>query len=213
MGVVIQLPQRRRPARQQSVASATFFFDLACPYTYLAAERIDRRFGEAHWRPASGRRVALSSPCVAAGLAADRAAEAAERRARELHMPLVWPERFPAPVPAAMRAATFALTQGRGAAFAIAVGRLAFCGGFDVDDPRMLAEAAAAAGLEVEATLAAAFDERRDRLVEAAGRALWVDGGSGVPTLRLEGRLYQGERAITAAMFAPPAVVFFNPGS
>ncbi len=68
-------------------------------------------------------------------------------------MPLVWPERFPARVPHAMRAATFAAEQGRAQAFAIAVGRLAFCGGFDVEDPRMLAEAAAAAGLDVDDTL------------------------------------------------------------
>lgn len=212
MGEVIHLPRRRRVAHEQSVASVTFLFDLACPYTYLAAERIDRRFSEARWRPAAGRHLA-ASPCGARGLAGARAIETAEQRARELHMPLVLPERFPARVPAAMRAATYASERGRGAAFAIAVGRLAFCGGFDVEDRRMLAEAAAAAGLDVEETLTAAGDERRDQLVESAGRALWVEGGTAVPSLRLEGRLYGGERAITAAMFAPPEIVFVNPGS
>jgi 2-hydroxychromene-2-carboxylate isomerase len=211
MGELIQLPRRRELARRRSVASVTFFFDLACPYTYLAAERIDRRFAEAQWRPAAGRHLA-TSPCAAAGLAGTRAIEAAERRAQELHMPLVWPERFPATVPAAMRAATYASERGHGAAFAIAVGRLAFCGGFDVDDPRMLAEAAAAAGLDVEETLAAARDERRDRLVDTAGRSLWVDGSTSRPALRFEGRSYEGERSITSAMFAAPAVVFSTPG-
>lgn len=194
----------------------TFFFDLACPYTYLAAERLDRRFCDARWRPASGRHL-IGSPLLAragGGSAPDaRAMRAVERRARELHMPLVWPDRFPASVPHAMRAATYATSHGRGQAFAIAVGRLAFCGGFDVDDPRMLAEAAAAAGLDVDETLAAADDERRDREVEAAGRALWVEGGTTLPAVRHDGGLFCGEHGITAAIFALPAVVFARPGS
>ena len=41
-----------------------------------------------------------------------------------------------------MRAAHYASQQGRGAAFVLAAGRLAFCGGFDLDDPELLAEAA-----------------------------------------------------------------------
>jgi 2-hydroxychromene-2-carboxylate isomerase len=212
MGEVIHFPRRRMSMRQRAAATVTFFFDLACPYTYLAAERVDRRFSDASWRPAAGRRL-TASPCAVEGLARGPALEAVERRALELHIPLVWPERFPASVPAAMRAATFASAHGRGAAFAIAVGRLAFCGGFDVEDPRMLAEAAAAAGLDVDETLAAADDERRDRVVETAGRALWVEGGSGMPALRFDGRVYSGERSVTAAMVAAPAVVSARPGS
>ena len=41
----------------------------------------------------------------------------------------------------------YAAQQGRGAAFVLAATRLAFCGGFDLDDLEILAEAAAAAGL------------------------------------------------------------------
>jgi 2-hydroxychromene-2-carboxylate isomerase len=214
MGEVIQFV-RRRPAPRDRAATVTFFFDLACPYTYLAAERLDRRFCGARWRPAAGRHL-IGSPLMADrtdGVPDARAMHAAERRARELHMPLVWPERFPASVPLAMRAATFAVARGRGPAFAIAVGRLAFCGGFDVEDPRMLAEAAAAAGLDVEDTLAAAADERRDLELEAAGRALWVEGGTTLPAVSHGGGLFCGEAGITAAIFALPAVVTAGPGS
>lgn len=211
MGEVIQFV-RRRPAPRRSSAGVTFFFDLSCPYTYLAAERLDRRFCGAEWRPAVGRHLA-ESPFAAGSRAQEEAMHAVERRALQLHMPLVWPERFPAAVPAAMRAATFATTEGRAQAFAIAVGRLAFCGGFDVEDPRMLAEAAAAAGLDVDETLEAAGDPRRDRAVEAAGRALWVEGGTSLPAVRHEGGLFCGEDGVTAAMFALPAVVSAGPGS
>jgi 2-hydroxychromene-2-carboxylate isomerase len=203
MGQVIQL---RRPGSPVPVPAPvttppTFYFDLACPHAYLAAERIDRRFATADWRPAASRHLAASM-CAAPGRAGARAIAAAERRARELHLPLIWPDRFPAPVPHAMRAATFASERGHGAAFAIAVGRLAFCGGFDVDEEAILAEAAAAAALDVDATLAAAADPRRDRLVEAAGRALWAAGGRALPAVRLGGRVFHGEGGITAALVA-----------
>lgn len=209
MGDVIQLV-RRAPVPRDRTAAVTVFFDLACPYTYLAAERLDRRFSAARWRPAAGRHLARS-PLVASvdadGAPNARVRQAVEQRARELHMPLVWPDRFPARVPHAMRAATYAAERGRAQAFAIAVGRLAFCGGFDIEDSRMLAEAAAAAGLDVEETLDAAADLRRDREIEAAGRALWVDGGTTLPAVRHEGGLFCGEAGVTAAIFALPPVV------
>jgi 2-hydroxychromene-2-carboxylate isomerase len=171
------------------VAPATLYFDLASPYTYLVAERVERRLGEARWRPAVPAHGALE---------ADDPIAAAERRAHELRMPLVWPERFPARVPTAMRTATFAAECGSGSAFAIAAGRLAFCGGFDIEDPDILAEAAAAAVVDVDGALAAARDPRRDHEIGIAGRALWHEGGTLLPALRPEGRLYCGEPHITA---------------
>ena len=72
--------------------------------------------------------------------------EQAEERAAALRLPLEWPERWPMPVPAAMRVAHYAAQQGRGAAFVLAATRLAFAGGFDLDDLEILTEAAAAAG-------------------------------------------------------------------
>ena len=46
------------------------------------------------------------------------------------------------PVPAAMRVAHYAAQQGRGGAFVLAATRLAFAGGFDLDDLEILTEAA-----------------------------------------------------------------------
>jgi 2-hydroxychromene-2-carboxylate isomerase len=198
MAEVIQLTRRRidrMAPPPPAVEPATVYFDLALPSTYLVAERIERRFGEARWRPATLRN---GPPEETEGSAF--AMEAAERRARELRMPLVWPERFPARVPSAMRVATFAAECGCAGAFAVAVGRLAFCGGFDVEDPDILAEAAAAAGLEVGEALDAARDLRRDRSVAAAGRTLWAQGGTQLPTVEVEGTLYCGEPRITVVL-------------
>lgn len=198
MAEVIQLtrhrPERasgRRSAHESSSpAPTTLYFDLASPETYLVAERVERRLGDAVWRPAV-------LPELRGAGAADLIA-AAQRRARALRMPLVWPDRFPARVPSAMRVATYACEQGCGPAFAIACGRLAFCGGFDVEDPEILAEAAAAAGLDVDGALAAAREPRRDHQIGIAGRSIGHAGGGALPALEHERRLYCGEPRISA---------------
>ena len=192
MAEVIQLAGRRGSRAAPSapeIVPATLFFDLASPHTYLVAERIERRVGEAVWRPAV-------LPVVQHDAAETVAA--AQRRAHDLRMPLVWPERFPARVPTAMRVATYATEHGCGAAFAIAAGRLAFCGGFDVEDPDILAEGAAAAGLDVDGALVAARDPRRDHQVGMAGRAVGLAGEAQLPALQHEERLYCGELRISA---------------
>jgi 2-hydroxychromene-2-carboxylate isomerase len=191
MAEVIQLTQRRseKGAPEASNMPPTLYFDLASPYTYLVAERVERRVGATVWRPAM-----LPSPLP--GGEEDLAE--AESRAHALRMPLVWPERFPSRVPTAMRVATYANEQGCGPSFAIAAGRLAFCGGFDLEDPDILAEAAAAAGLDLEGALTAARDPRRDHQIGMAGRSVVHSGGNVLPVLEHERRLYTGEPQITA---------------
>lgn len=193
MAEVIQLT-RRRPERAApgapGVGPTTLYFDLASPDTYFVAERLERRVGDAIWRPAV-------MP-AALGRGGEEAMAAAKRRALSLRMPLVWPERFPARVPTAMRVATYAVEQGCGSPFAIAAGRLAFCGGFDLEDPEILAEAAAAAGVDVDGALAAARDPRRDHQIGIAGRSVAHGGGTGLPALEHERRLYCGEASISA---------------
>jgi 2-hydroxychromene-2-carboxylate isomerase len=207
MGDVIKLSERRealrrqRAGRQRERSRAQFFFDLSCPFTYLAAERVERAFDDVVWTPASSdalRRACLADDDVAA--AAVR--RAAEDRAAVLRMPLVWPERFPTEVSTAMRVAAFAADQGRGAAFVLAASRLAFCGGFDLDEPESLAEAAAAAGLALEDCLAAARDGGRDGAIEASGRSLLAAGADRLPALRVGRALYWGERRVGDALVA-----------
>jgi 2-hydroxychromene-2-carboxylate isomerase len=208
MGEVIQLAERRARRRQRGARCepgrplrAAFLFDLACPFTYLAAERVDRAFEAVDWTPASG--VALSRRRPGADPAAERRLRrAAEERAAQLRMPLVWPERFPDEVPAAMRVASLASERGRGAAFTLAAGRLAYCGGFDLEDPEVIAEAAAAAGLPLDDALAAARDEGRDHALEAAGRWLLAAGADRLPALRVARALFWGEERVGEAAAA-----------
>ena len=203
MGEVIRLAERRqarreRQAQRPASLRAEFLFDLACPFTYLVAERVERAFDDVTWTPASTtalRRGSLVDDEVA--LTAVRAA--AEDRAAALRLPLIWPENWPADVPAAMRVAAHAAATGRGAAFALAAGRLAFCGGFDLDDPEILAEASAAAGLGLDACLHAAGDRTHDGAIEAAGRRLLAVGADRLPALRIGRALYWGETQVADA--------------
>src|SRR3954468_11949817 len=163
MGDVIRLDERRTArqvaADRPSRLRATFFFDLASPFTYLAAERVDRLFPGLTWRPALTEALHGGAP-IATGGALQRPAE---ERAAQLHMPIVWPDGFPTDARVAMRVASLAAAEGgRAAPFVLAASRLAFCGGFDLDDPEVLAEAAAAAGLGLSEVLAAAGDRSRD---------------------------------------------------
>ncbi len=190
-----------RAGRGRQRSRAEFFFDLSCPFTYLAAERVERAFDDVVWTPASSatlRRSCLADDDVAAG----GVRRVAEERAAALRMPLVWPERFPTEVSAAMRVASHAVEAGRGAGFVLAATRLAFCGGFDLDDPEILAEAAAAAGVVLDDCLQAARDERRDAAIEAAGRARLAAGADRLPALRVGRALYWGERRVGEALYA-----------
>jgi 2-hydroxychromene-2-carboxylate isomerase len=203
MGEVIRLAERREarrplPRRRGEARRAEYFFDLACPFSYLAAERVERAFDSVRWTPASATALRCGS-LAADDRALPRARLAAEQRAAMLRMPLVWPEGFPADVPAAMRLASHACASGRGAAFVLAAGRLAFCGGFDLDDPEILAEASAAAGLTLEDCLRAAGDRRRDGAIEAAGRRLLAAGADRLPALRVGRALYWGEGQVADA--------------
>src|SRR5262245_7025052 len=205
MGEVINLAERREARRRAGGARvprrAEFFFDLSSPFTYLAAERVDRAFEDVVWTPASS--AALLRRCPgddAAGL--DRMRQMAEERAAVLRLPLSWPDSFPAEAPAAVRVAAFAAGMGRGAGFVLAATRLAFCGGFALEAPDILAEAAAAAGIVLEDGLQAARDTGRDGAIEAAGRRLLAAGADRLPALRVGRALYWGEDRLSDAALA-----------
>ena len=210
MGEVIDLGERRERRRCTTVPAgaarpgleATFFFDLASPFTYLAAERVERLLGGVKWRPVAAEALHRGAPPAGPDVR-----EEAERRAGVLGVPMVWPDSFPAPVPAAMRAAAHAAERGRGAAFTLAAARLAYCGGFDLADPEVLAEAAAVAGIGLEECLRAAGDVARDGPLEGAACRLLAAGADRLPAFAIGGSLICGEdRLVEAAAWARCAV-------
>ena len=197
MGELLHFPTDRTERRAASSAVASppaFYFDVSCPLSYLAAERVERTLGGVEWVVADG--SALGAP----GRLADPALRAlAESRADLLRLPLVWPDPFPVASPVALRATAFACEIGAGPAFALAVSRLTFCGGFRLDDPETLAEAAAAAAVPLGACLEAAGESWRDDELRETARLLGAQGLDALPAFSVAGRFLQGEAGLAAA--------------
>lgn len=197
MGQLIVLEDclRERSALRLGSGQPAFYFDLACPHSYLAAERIERLLGQVDWIPVQSAvlREGRSAPPEAA-----IRAEAAER-ATALRLPLVWPDLYPFVAPRALRAAAYASTAGGGARFALAALRLAFCGGFDLERDATLAELASAAGIPRRACLQAADDDGLDATLEATARGLRRRGVHRLPAIRVGNRLLEGEPALLGA--------------
>jgi 2-hydroxychromene-2-carboxylate isomerase len=191
--------------RGRRAPRVTVFFDLVSPWTYLAVERAERLFGGARWRPATG--DALAGGRFARDPRDERLRAAAERRAAELRLPLVWPEGWPGGGGGAMRVAALAAEQGRAAPFVLAASRLAFCGGYELDDPEVIAEAAAAAGLALDAALAAAGEIRRDGAMERTALRLLRRGADELPAVAVGRLLFAGEGRLSEAAAAASAPV------
>lgn len=191
--------QQRDLARRRAPARVTLYFDLSSPYTYLAAERAERLFAGLKWQPAC-------TGMLHGDELNEEAQRAAIRRAALLGLPLTWPDEHSRPVRGAMRVASLAAELGCAAAFVLAASRLAFCGGFDIDEPDILAEAAAAAGIGLHETLAAAGDLARDGAIEEAGLSLLAAGAYELPAMRVGRLLFCGEERLNEAAAARAAV-------
>jgi 2-hydroxychromene-2-carboxylate isomerase len=202
MGVVHSLDSYRENAARRSQRARratprpTFYFDLASPYTYLAAERAERMFARLEWLPAS------SEALQCATFMGDEERAAVAHRAALLGLPLIWPAEPARRAIGAMRVASLAAERGLGAAFVLAASRLEFCGGYSIDDPEILAEAAAAAGIGLREMLRAAGDISRDGPIEEAGRMLLASGADRLPALRVGRLLFCGEERLSEAVAA-----------
>ena len=134
----------------------------------------------------------------------------AERRAAQLRLPLVWPDPYPPRSRAVLRAAVRAGQLGAAPAFTLAAARLAFCGGFDLEDPEVLAEAAAAAGLPLDECLRAAWDGTLDATLDATARGLVERGAARLPAVRVRHGLFTGEDRLAEAAAASCAAAGYG---
>jgi 2-hydroxychromene-2-carboxylate isomerase len=131
-----------------SGAAPAFYFDLASPDAYLAAERVLQTLPVAtEWIPVLARELPGAESFEAFRCAEERAIVLADYEARvEARglQPLRWPDPFPFDSAFAMRAATYAKSIGRVVAFSQAAFRQAFAGGraLDVEDNVLIAASA-----------------------------------------------------------------------
>lgn len=176
--------ERRHTAR----GAAAFFFALDCPLSYLVAEQVEHDLGEIAWLPI----LAPRDTRWAKERLYQARAVASTRR-----LPLVEPETYPFDARPVSRAALFASRQdGCGGSFALRAMRLAFAGGFDLSDPELIAEAAAAAGVSVDGALEAAADASIDRDLATAASGLRSRGIVEPPVIRIVSGWFSGFDAL-----------------
>jgi 2-hydroxychromene-2-carboxylate isomerase len=184
-------------------AADAFYFDLASPLAYLAAERLLEELpGPIEWQPVLAREIPGAEQFDAFRCAAELEAmqDTVERRARELGLqPLRWPEPFPFDSSLAMRVATYAKSIGRAVPFAQAAFRQAFAGGHSLEDPDVVLIAAAACEMHPSAVLRGAELRSVTRQLTDAtsgARALQIKE---IPAIVIDGELFAGERAVEQA--------------
>jgi 2-hydroxychromene-2-carboxylate isomerase len=183
--------------------TAAFYFDLASPLAYLAAERVLQALaGPAEWRPVLARELPEAETFEAFRCAqeADAFRADVERRARALELqPIRWPQPFPFDSSLAMRVATYAASIGRTVPFAQAAFRQAFAGGHSLEEENFVLIAAAACEMHPAAVLRGAqLGSVRDRLAHTTATA--ADAGvTDVPAVLVGTEAFVGERALEQA--------------
>lgn len=182
---------------------AAFYFDLASPLAYLAAERVLHVLGgPAEWRPVLARELpgAERFDAFRCREEQDVFRVEIERRAQQLGLqPLRWPEPFPFDSSLAMRVATYAASIGRAVPFAQAAFRQAFAGGHSLEDPNFVLIAAAACEMHPTAVLRGAEMRSSAERLTAATAAASAAGVSDVPAVLIGDHVFVGERALERA--------------
>ena len=185
-----------------STDSARFYYDLASPDAYVAAERVVGVLGMVpEFVP-----VRLGG-LAAGGVGSFRCAEEEaiyrmeiERRAAAAGiLPLRWPPELPAETEWAMLVATYARQVGRVVAFSLAAFRQAFAAGRDLGERDTVLIAAAAAEMHPAAVVkGAALRGTRARL-DAATAAAAEAGVLDVPAVAVGSRVFHGDLQLEAA--------------
>ncbi len=180
-----------------------FYFDLASPVAYIAAERILQVLrGPFEWQPVQACELPGAENFAAFRCASEvevfRAEIERQTRARGLQ-PLRWPDPFPFDSALAMRAATYAKGIGRVVPFAQAAFRQAFAGGHSLERTDHVLIAAAACEMHPQAVLRGAQLRSVRAQLAASTTAAARAGVSDVPAVRVGERVFCGARALEEA--------------
>jgi 2-hydroxychromene-2-carboxylate isomerase len=193
-----------------STEDAAFYFDLASPLAYLAAERVIQTLPfAAQWQPVLARELPAAESFEAFRCQTEQNIfrEETARRARTLGLqPLRWPDPFPFDSEPAMRVATYAKSIGRTVAFALAAFRQAFAGGHDLQDRDFVLIAASACEMHPAAVLKAMEMRSVADELHRANAAAVAHGVVDVPAVRIGEHVFTGEGCPEeAAQFAATA--------
>ncbi len=171
-----------------SLSHPVFYYDLASPACYLAAEQITAALPVvAEWEPIRAR-------------IGDVDRELIERHAEALAIqPLRWPPQWPPDSELAMLAATYAKRIGRTVSFSLAAFRQAFAGGRDLGDRDTVLIAAAASEMHPTALLKGVALRSVTEALEQASERARVAGVTAVPAIQVGADVFAGERVVSRA--------------
>ncbi|MGN6167424.1 MAG: DsbA family protein [Solirubrobacteraceae bacterium] len=189
-----------------------FYYDLASPECYLAAERVSFVLPVAPvWEPVIGSWGEGGEQDVRGGRAGLRLGPEPDRGAIEQLVlerglqAMRWPVRWPPDSHLAMRAAAYAKLIGRATAFSLAAFRQAFAAGRDLDDLNTVVIAAAACEMHPAAVIKAVGLAYVARALEEATERAVASGVRRLPALCAGGVVFEGETRLdraTAALVA-----------
>ncbi len=185
------------------MTTASFYFDLASPLAYLAAERILHTLpAPAEWQPVLAAELPGAEDPDAFRCEQEREVFRAEiaRGVQELQLqPLRWPEPFPFDSALAMRIATYAKSIGRTVPFAQAAFRQAFAGGRDLAQLDNVLIAAAACEMHPSAVARGAeLRGVREQLATTTNDAA-RQSIKNIPAIVVGELVFEGERCVEQA--------------
>jgi 2-hydroxychromene-2-carboxylate isomerase len=186
-----------------------FFFGAMSPYSWFAAERIERLLPQARWRGVLAGAVFKANDRVSWGLTERRAegiADCDARASRHGLGTIRWPEPWPTSDLLIARAMSFAEMRGTLKQFALGAMRLAFLEGADLGDLGAVLEAGWRAGIEASELEGALQDATvKEALRGVTAEALAI-GVRGVPTVAIGTKLFWGDDRLEDAAGAQRAL-------
>ncbi len=172
-----------------------FFYDLADPWCYLAAERIMSTLPVVpEWEPVLARDLdgLLTDP--------EPDPKAVARRARELGLlSLRWPTPWPPDARQAALAATYAKRGGRVVTFSLAAFRQAFAGGRDLGEPATVLISAAACEMHPTAVLKGIELRSTAEALRRAGERARASALAQLPAITVGECVFEGDGAVEEA--------------
>jgi 2-hydroxychromene-2-carboxylate isomerase len=192
-----------------AAAGPAFYFDLASPDAYLAAERVLQTLPVAtEWIPVLASELPGAESFDAFRCATEEGIVLGELEARAAArglQPLRWPDPFPFDSAFAMRAATYAKSIGKVVAFSLAAYRQAFAGGRALDSEDNVLIAASACEMHPRAVLQGAATNGTIAAL-ARATALAVERGvRDVPAVWTGEQVFHGDRELERAAAAMTA--------
>jgi 2-hydroxychromene-2-carboxylate isomerase len=187
-----------------------FWFELASPYSYIAAARIDALAAAAgvaiRWQPLLLGALFKRRPGNASGFQEALPDERryrwrdVERLTRHFGLPLATPSTYPRPSLLAARVAQAGMAAGWCRVFALACYRANFGQDRDIADAAVIGDILTGLGLDADAVLAAALaPDNKAALAATVERALSL-GIFGAPSFRVADELFWGQDRLEQAL-------------